>query len=72
MSFESSHCFWKKVDVNVCMVDATQPAISVVEGSLNVPYSQNKFDINYNLTDDLIKKSINVSLSALDRAIKNT
>lgn len=41
----------------------------VVEGSLNVPYANNKFDENCRLTDDLTKKAIEVSLLALEHAI---
>jgi len=44
----------------------------VVEGSFNVPYAHNKFDDSLNLTDELTKKVINVSLAALEQAINNT
>jgi len=43
----------------------------VVEGSINVPYAQQKFDKGYNLTDALTKKAIAVSLSALEQAVNN-
>lgn len=43
----------------------------VVEGSLNVPYAQNKFDQDSNLTDDFTKKAIAVSLAALEQAINS-
>lgn len=44
----------------------------VVEGSINVPYAQRKFDKNLNLIDEFTKKAIGVSLAALERAISNT
>lgn len=43
----------------------------VIEGSLNVPYAQRKFDENLTLTDSLTPKAIQVSLLALEQAIKN-
>ncbi len=43
----------------------------VVEGSINVPYAQRKFDDNNMLIDDLTKKSIAVSLLAMRYAIDN-
>lgn len=41
----------------------------VVDGSLNVPFAHNKFDIQLNLTDSITEKALLNSLSALDRAI---
>lgn len=46
-------------------------SIVVVEGSINVPYAQKKFDKDLNLTDGFTKKAIGVSLSALEQAINN-
>jgi len=43
----------------------------VVEGSMNVPYAQRKFDENMNLTDDFTKKAIKTSLLAMQLAIEN-
>lgn len=43
----------------------------VIEGSLNVPYANKKFDANNHLQDELTKKAIAVSLSALEQAINN-
>lgn len=43
----------------------------VVEGSINVPYAQKKFDENFNLTDKLTIKAISVSLSAIEQTIDN-
>ena len=44
----------------------------VVEGSLNIPYAQRKFDENLTLTDNLSTKAIQVSLLALEQAINNS
>lgn len=43
----------------------------VVEGSMNIPYAQSKFDESMNLTDNLTKKAIETSLLAMRQAIKN-
>lgn len=40
----------------------------IVEGSLNVPYAQKKFDESYGLSDELTQQAIAVSLSALEQA----
>ncbi len=44
----------------------------VVEGSLNVPFIQKKFDANYTLIDEFTKTGLGHSLVALRRAIQNT
>ena len=40
----------------------------VVEGSLNIPYAQKKFNEKYQLIDELTQQAIAVSLSALEQA----
>lgn len=42
-----------------------------VEGSLNVPFIQKKFDENYELIDEFTQNALRHSLLALERAIKN-
>ena len=44
----------------------------IVEGSINVPFAQKKFDGNGNLTDPLTKNSLINSLSFLERAINDS
>lgn len=43
----------------------------IVEGAINVPYAMKKFDDNNKLIDELTKKSIEVSLLAMQQAINN-
>jgi len=43
----------------------------VVEGSMNVPYAQSKFDECLNLTDNFTKTAIETSFLALQQAIEN-
>jgi len=43
----------------------------VVDGSMNVPGVDKKFDEKLLLTDDFTKQAIAVSLSALEQAVKN-
>jgi len=43
----------------------------VVEGAINVPYAQRKFDENLTLIDSLTTKAVQVSLLALEQAVKN-
>ncbi|NOX75235.1 MAG: NAD(P)H-dependent oxidoreductase [Gammaproteobacteria bacterium] len=44
----------------------------VVEGSMNVPYAQNKFNSDLILTDDLTKRAIETSFMAMRQAVKNS
>ena len=43
----------------------------VVEGSMNVPYAQSKFNDELKLTDDLTKRAIEISFLAMSQAIEN-
>lgn len=43
----------------------------IVEGSVNVPFVQGKFDKNYELIDEFTKTALGHALLALDRAINN-
>ena len=43
----------------------------VVDGSMNVPRVNMKFDKEFHLTDDLTKQAIAVSLAALEQAVNN-
>lgn len=44
----------------------------VVEGSMNVPYAQSKFNEGLQLTDELTRRAIEISFMAMSQAVKNT
>jgi len=43
----------------------------VIEGSMNAPYAQSKFDGSMKLTDELTKRGIDILFLAMGQAIKN-
>jgi len=54
----------------VLILHAMNAAV-VVDGSMNVPRVNTKFDEGFNLIDDITKQAIAVSLAALEQAVNN-